>query len=165
MPFHHKIIKWEVERPFITLRNLYITFSKQAVKMLEMSPYVHMLVDDKKRIAAFQVSGNDVAAIPFYSEDKAATRIMAKKYSSILMGLAKVNDCGKGIRFYGDYLAEDKAIVFDFSMPVFSSKSATPSRSESKSLLSENAENAENADKESGNDTEQLKNEEKYDKL
>ena len=68
-----------------------------------------------KKIAAFQVSENDAAAIPFYQQDKAATRIMAKKYTSILMGLAKVNDCGKGIRFYGDYLAEDKAIVFDFA--------------------------------------------------
>ena len=39
-----------------------------------------------------------------------------KKNSVRLMELAEIDDCGKGIRFYGDYLREDRAIVFDLAV-------------------------------------------------
>ena len=78
LPEGLKLVNDPVERPFITLRNLYITFSKQAVKMLEFSPYVHMFVDDRKKIAAFQVSENDAAAIPFYRSEEHTSELQSR---------------------------------------------------------------------------------------
>ncbi len=110
-----------VDRPFITLRNLYITFSKLAIEELEYAEYVHMFIDKDKRIAAFQVCEKDAAAIPFYKAPKEGkqllVRLTGKKNPARLMELAGLDDCGKGIRFYGEYLPEDKAIIFDMKSP------------------------------------------------
>ena len=54
------------DRPFITLRERSITFSKTAIEKLHFSPYVHMYIDKKARKVAFQEANNDGDAIPFF---------------------------------------------------------------------------------------------------
>ena len=87
--------------------------------MLEYAEYVHMLADEKHRIIAFQVCEKDSAAVPFYKEPKEGkqvlVRITGKKNALRIMNMAGIKDCGKGIRIYGEYEPEDKAIVFDLS--------------------------------------------------
>lgn len=108
-----------VETPFITLRNLYITFSKLAIEQLEYAPYVHMFIDAENHKVYFQACEKDKAAIPFYKKPEAGkqllVRITGKKNAQRLMDLAGIDDCDKGIRFYGEYLPEDQAICFDMS--------------------------------------------------
>lgn len=109
-----------VERPFITLRNLYITFSKLAIEQLGCAEYVHMFIDADKNIVVFQACDQDDAAIPFYKKPEAGkqllVRLTGKRNSARLMELAGIDDCGKGIRFYGDYYPDDRAILFDMSV-------------------------------------------------
>ena len=113
------LVEDAVERPFLTLRNLYITFSKLTLEQLGYAAFVHMFIDQEKKQVFIQACEKDKAAIPFYKEPEEGkqllVRITGKKNSQRLMELAGVMDCGKGIRFYGDFLPEDNAIVFDMT--------------------------------------------------
>ena len=120
LPEGMKLIQDANEKPFITLRNLYITFSKFAVEQLDNPAFVHMYIDTDKKMVAFQSCEKDSAAIPFYKKPEegkqSLVRITGKRNATRLMELASVSDCGKGIRFYGDYLPEDHAIIFDMTI-------------------------------------------------
>lgn len=119
LPKSAVLIEDAVERPFLTLRNLYITFSKLMVEQLEYAEYVHMYIDQKSKQVFFQACELDKAAIPFYKKPEEGkqllVRITGKKNSLRLMELAGIDDCGKGMRFYGDFLPEDRAVVFDMT--------------------------------------------------
>ena len=56
------------DKPFITLRDRSVTFSKSAIEKLNYSPYVHMYIDKKAKKVAFQEAENDEDAIAFYKE-------------------------------------------------------------------------------------------------
>lgn len=109
------------ERPFITLRERSITFSKSAIELLQFSPFVYMYIDREGRRVAFQETLEDDAAIPFYREPKAGrpvlVRIADKKKTKILLDLAGVEGSEKGIRFYGEFMEKDRLICFDLSNP------------------------------------------------
>ena len=110
----------KVTRPFFTMRKLYITFSKQAVEMLEYAEYVHLLIDRENKKIAFQACKKDKTAIPFYKEPEEGKQMLVRlngiERVTAIMKVAGITDCGKGIRFYGDFLPEDKAIVFDLKV-------------------------------------------------
>lgn len=115
------ILVSEQERPFITLRERSITFSKSAIEQLNYSPYVHMYIDPKGRRVAFQEAEQDESAIPFYKEPKEGrsvlVRISDKKKTKLLLDIAKVDGSDKGIRFYGECVPEEKLIGFDLAHP------------------------------------------------
>lgn len=79
----------------------------------------NLFVDNAKKIVVFQACENDKAAIPFYKKPEEGkqvlVRITGKKNAMRLMEMAGITDCGKGIRIYGDFLPEDKALLFDLS--------------------------------------------------
>ena len=104
-------------RPFITMRETTVTFSKLAVEMLEYSPYVHMYTDDKQHVAAFVPCGKDSSAIPFYKEPKEGQqmliRISGRERIKALMDAAGISNCGKGLRFYGYFIEEEKTLVIE----------------------------------------------------
>ena len=110
------------DRPFITLRDRSITFSKSAIELLNYSPYVHMYIDRKARKVAFQEAENDGDAIPFFKEPKEGrpvfVRISDKKKTKMMLDLARVGGSEKGIRFYGEFIENEKLIGFDLSKPV-----------------------------------------------
>ena len=110
------------DRPFITLRDRSITFSKSAIELLNYSPYVHMYIDRKARKVAFQETENDGDAIPFFKEPKEGrpvfVRISDKKKTKMMLDLAGVEGSEKGIRFYGEFIENEKLIGFDLSKPV-----------------------------------------------
>ena len=110
------------DRPFITLRDRSITFSKSAIELLNYSPYVHMYIDRKARKVAFQEAENDGDAIAFFKEPKDGrpvfVRISDKKKTKMMLDLAGVEGSEKGIRFYGEFIENEKLIGFDLSKPV-----------------------------------------------
>ena len=107
------------ERPFLMLRDTTITFSKLAVEMLEFSPYVHMYTDNKRRIAAFVPCANDASAISFYKKPKEGkqllVRVSGKERIKALMDAAGIDDCGKGLRFYGYFIEDEKTLVIEMT--------------------------------------------------
>ena len=64
------ILVSDKDKPFITLRERSITFSKSAIEKLHYTPYVHMYINQKARKAAFQECEKDDDAIPFFKEPK-----------------------------------------------------------------------------------------------
>ena len=110
------------DRPFITLRERSITFSKSAIEKLHFSPYVHMFIDRNGQKVAFQEAENDEDAIAFYKEPKEGrpvlVRISDKQKTKMMLDIAGVEGSEKGIRFYGDYIEDEKVIGFDLSKPV-----------------------------------------------
>lgn len=119
LPGSFVIYDEKVTRPFLTMRKLYLTFSKQAVEMMEYAEYVHLYLDKANRKIAFQVCKKDRLAIPFYKEPEEGkqmlVRLNGKERVAAIMEIAGIKDCGKGIRIYGDFLPDDKAIVFDLN--------------------------------------------------
>ena len=105
------------ERPFITLRNRSITFSKTGIEYLKFTPYVHMYLDRKGRRVAFTKSENDSAAIQFFQPPKEGrsvlVRISDKEKANMVMKIAQIQDCGKGIRYYGEWIPDEELLVFD----------------------------------------------------
>ena len=108
------------EKPFLTLRDTTITFSKTAIEMLEYSPYIHMYTDKKKHIAAFVPCEKDSSSIPFYKEPKEGkqllVRISGKERIKTLMDTAGINDCGRGLRFYGYFIDDEKTLVINMDV-------------------------------------------------
>lgn len=105
------------ERPFITIRETTITFSKLAVELLEFPPFIHMYTDDQSHVAAFVACEKDASAIPFFKKPKEGkqllVRVSGKERIKALMDAAGINDCGKGLRFYGYFIADEKTLVIE----------------------------------------------------
>ena len=110
------------ERPFLTLRDTTITFSRLAVELLGYPPFVHMYTDNKRHIAAFVPCEYDSASIPFYKEPKEGKqlliRVSGKDRIKTLMDAAGIDDCGKGLRFYGYFIPEEKTLVINMTPTV-----------------------------------------------
>ena len=104
------------DAPFITLRNTSITFSKSAIELMEYTGYVHMYIDRKKKVVAFEQCEKDATSIPFYKKPAAGKQILVRisntERASLIKELAGIKDCGKGIRIHGEYLPENKTILF-----------------------------------------------------
>ena len=111
------------EQPFITLRDRSITFSKSAIEKLNFTAYVHMFIDEAAKKVAFQESQKDEDAILFYKQPKKGrpvfVRISDKKKTQMMLDLAGVEASEKGVRFYGEVVAEERLIGFDLSKPVY----------------------------------------------
>lgn len=107
------------DAPFITLRNSSITFSKSAIELMEYTGYVHMFVDRKKKVVAFEQCQKDETSIPFYKKPEEGkqmlVRISNKERASLIKKIGDIEDCGKGIRVYGEYYPDNKTIIFDLS--------------------------------------------------
>lgn len=103
-------------KPFITISDRLITFSKMAIEQLQYTPYVHMMINENTHVVVFQACEKDGSAIPFYKEpDKGKqllVRISSKKYASLILNMTSSGLVGNTMRIYGDFLPEDKAIVF-----------------------------------------------------
>lgn len=108
--------------PYITLRDRSITFSKTAIDALHCTEYVCMYINEKDCRVAFQESDDDTDGIPFYREPKEGrpvfVRISDKKKAQLIMTVAGISECGKGVRFYGKVIPEEKLIDFDLACPV-----------------------------------------------
>lgn len=106
-------------RPFITVRNRSITFSKSAIEKLDFCPYVHMFVNEHTQRVAFQSAAEDKDAIPFYKEPKPGrsvlVRISDKKKADMILHIAKTSANDKGVRFYGICVPEERLIDFDLA--------------------------------------------------
>jgi hypothetical protein len=81
-----------------------------------------MYIDRKARKVAFQEAENDGDAIAFFKEPKEGrpvfVRISDKKKTKMMLDLAGVEGSEKGIRFYGEFIENEKLIGFDLSKPV-----------------------------------------------
>lgn len=110
------------DRPFITLRERSITFSKTAIEKLNYSAYVHMFIDKAGKKVAFQESEYDEDAIPFYKEPaegrSVLVRIADKKKTKLMLDLSGVKGSEKGIRIYGEFISEEHLIGFDLTKPI-----------------------------------------------
>ncbi|MDO4939445.1 MAG: hypothetical protein Q4E54_05720 [Lachnospiraceae bacterium] len=110
------------KKPYITVRERSITFSKTAIELLKYTPYVHMYIDKKGKKVAFQATEYDENTIAFYNEPKEGrpvyVRISDKNKAKLLLDLAGEKGTEKGIRFYGEYIADENVIGFDLSKPV-----------------------------------------------
>lgn len=106
-------------RPFITVRERSITFSKTAIELLHFSAYVHMYIDKKNKIVAFQETENDDDAIAFYRDPKEGRsvfiRISDTKKAQLILNLAETNPTENGLRIYGKHIEEEKLIAFKLS--------------------------------------------------
>ncbi len=101
------------ETPYITVRDRTITFSKTAVNALENSPFVCMYVDENRGRAAFQGCGNENGAIPFFREGRPAmVRIANKAKAKVILDMAGVESPGKGVKFYGIVIEDERLIDF-----------------------------------------------------
>ena len=117
-------LKNENTRPFITLRERFITFSKTAIEQLEYSPLINILILKEDKKVAFQVCDdpNDADALTFYKErsegKQLLVRVSSKRACTIIAEIAGLKQIGsEGVRFYGEYLKEDRAILIDLSKP------------------------------------------------
>ena len=103
--------------PFITLRPTTITFSIVAIELLNYSEFVHMFVDEKNKKVAFKACPKEKGAIQFYAKrdesKQILVRLAGKEKINLLMRLASIEDCGKGIRYYGYYDQNNEALIFD----------------------------------------------------
>ena len=106
-------------KPFITLRESSITFSKGAVQFLNYPEYVHMYIDHKGRRVAFKACEDDDAAFVFYRKPKEGrsmlVRISGKGYANKVIDLAGVEVGKKGLRYYGQFVEDEGILVFDMS--------------------------------------------------
>ncbi len=88
--------------------------------MLEFSSYIHMFTDEKRRLAAFVPCENDAFAIHFYKEPRegqqSLVRISGKERIKALKDTVGIDDCGKGIRFYGYYIEDEKTLVIEMTI-------------------------------------------------
>ena len=109
-------------KPYITVRERSITFSKSAIDLLKYTAYVHMYIDRKGKKAAFKATDCDENAIAFYKKPKEGypvfVRISDISKTKLLLDLAGEKGSEKGIRFYGEYIADENLIGFDLSKPV-----------------------------------------------
>lgn len=108
------------DRPYITLRNRSVTFSKSAVVALHYAEFVHMYVDEKGKRAAFVPCGDEENAIRFYKKPAEGRQMLVRisdvKKARLLMRIAGINDCGKGIRIYGNYIKEENTLLIPMSI-------------------------------------------------
>ena len=106
-------------RPFITLRSHSITFSKRAVECLEYTEYVHMYIDETHKKVAFQVAQLDSRSMVFYQKPQPGknmlVRISNKDIAFKLAALAGIQVDKRGIRCFGEYIEEEKLIMFDLT--------------------------------------------------
>ena len=104
-------------KPFITLRDASITFSKMAIESLDYAEFVHMYIDKKSRRVAFQASEDDEDSFIFYREPKPGrsmlVRLTTKGVASRVKELAGIESCENGLRYYGEYVEEEKLLIFD----------------------------------------------------
>ena len=119
LPDGMKLIDLDEERPFFTLRSTFISFSIKSVKMLGYAPYVHVYLDEKRRTVAFQACEEDGQAVEFYHKPEqgkqALIRIASKKLCQKLMEMGGKEVKTGGIRYYGTFLEEDRALLFALS--------------------------------------------------
>ena len=119
----------EKERPFITVRERSITFSKTAIECLNFTPYVHMFIDRVGKRVAFQESGDDENAVSFYKDPKQGRPVLVRisdvKKVRMLLELAGTEATEKGYRFYGEFVPDEKLIGFDLSNPVVEAQHIT----------------------------------------
>ena len=84
--------------------------------MLNNAEYVHILIDEESSEFAIQACENDADAMAFYKKPKPGKQVLVRwgnvKIAKMLMEMAGVEDCGKGIRFYGVYEEDDNAVIF-----------------------------------------------------
>ena len=103
--------------PFITLRSTTITFSIVAIELLKYAEFVHMFVDERNKRVAFKACPNEKGAIQFFvkkdESKQLLVRLAGKEKINMLMKLAGIDDCGKGIRYYGYYDQKNDALIFD----------------------------------------------------
>ena len=110
-----ELVKDIKEGPFITLRNTTITFSKVAIENLGYAEYVHMYIGTNNRQVAFQPCKKDESALTFFVKPEKGkqllVRITGKAKVQMIMELAGIKDCGKGIRLYGTYHKEENLLI------------------------------------------------------
>ena len=108
-------------KPFITLRDGSVTFSKQAVECMEYAEYVHVYLDRGGRRFAVQASENDDAAFVFYQKPKDGrsmlVRLSDRRFADQIKELAGIERCEKGLRYYGSYAEDEHILIFDMSVP------------------------------------------------
>jgi len=108
-------------RPFITLRKIAVSFSRLMVEQLDFSPYIRVLIDEKGKRAAFQVTdAEDELGYRFFVKPKEGRSIQVKisetALASALFNLTDLKPEGnEGFRFYGEFLEEEKAVLFDMT--------------------------------------------------
>lgn len=98
----------ETTRPFITLRDKNISFSKQALDEMGNPEHILTYVQETDKLAAFKAGKTGSNLTPV---DGKLIRLCDVRISKRLMKLAGVTDCGKGIRFYGE--VKDGILLID----------------------------------------------------
>lgn len=108
-------------KPFITVRDTSVTFSKQAIECLEYAAFVHMYWDKNGRRFAVKACEEDEVSYEFYRKPKEGrsmlVRISGKKLTSKVLELAGITKTDNGLRYYGEYIEDEKVLSFDMSIP------------------------------------------------
>ena len=100
-----------------------IGFSKSTVARLEKSPFARVFIDRKTNRIAVQASlNNENGAVPFFNNQKSGAVRWNNK--ELLKTLAQMMSCDFTKKVYkidGDYLPDEKAMVFDLNKAVLQS--------------------------------------------
>ncbi|MDY4920930.1 MAG: hypothetical protein SO119_07675 [Phascolarctobacterium sp.] len=97
-----------------------IGFSKAAVAKLNMAPYAKILIDRKGMRIAIQASvEKEDGSVPFYRNQKSGSvRWNNKELLKTLSQMMKCDFNKKVYKIDGDYLPDEKAMIFDLKNAV-----------------------------------------------
>ena len=98
----------ETTRPFITLRDRSISFSRQALDEMGNPEHILTYVKETDKLAAFKAGKTGSNLNPVNGK---LIRLCDVRICKRLMKLAGITDCGKGIRFYGE--VKDGILLID----------------------------------------------------
>ena len=111
------------DRPFITLRDNTITFSKQSIALLEYSGYVFVYLDPDSRKFALKACDegdeNVENAFVFYRKPKPGRSILVrftgKHIVNKIKKLGGIEKLDSGLRYYGEFFEDEGVLVFDMT--------------------------------------------------
>ena len=116
-----KMVKYSNAEPFLTLTDRMLTFSKQAIDLLDSASFVHAFFDQENALFAVQACEKDSNAFPFVKHEKMApgkqvlVRWGSKEILVPLKNLLNKKIPPQGLRIYGEYDEDENLIIFDIN--------------------------------------------------
>lgn len=114
----YDVYKITVGTPTITVSKNGVGFNKQAIVKLGYSNYIRILInreENKVAILASEDKTDDSHEFCLNKVKPINIRLNYKDFTSTLYALTKKSISARGFRVEGEYLAEYKAVVFDFN--------------------------------------------------
>jgi len=114
-----KVINLTVGLPTISVTQNGVAFNKTTISKLEHPEYVLLMINTKDKKLAVQVCEEQTeGATPFYKQ-KRNDNVVSVRWNNkdLLNTIAKTMDwdLSNGYRIVGDFLEDDKAMIFDLT--------------------------------------------------